>query len=138
LCREPTPSEIAQDADLPVEEVERIVRSAQIPVSLDAPVGDDDESEVGHFLADTTIPLPEDAAESVSRSNALRNCLDSLGDRQRQVLELRYGLDGRRPHTLEEVSVVFNVTRERVRQIEAQSLKKLGASAEARELRQVA
>ena len=138
LYREPTPAEIAKDAELPVEEVEQILRSAQTPVSLDAPVGDEEESEFGHFLADKNMPLPEDAAESVSRTTALRNCLDSLGDRQRQMLELRYGLDGGRPRTLEEVGVVFNVTRERVRQIEAQSLKKLAALAEAQELREVA
>jgi RNA polymerase primary sigma factor len=138
LRREPTPAEIATDADLPVEEVEQILRTAQPPVSLEAPVGDEEESEFGHFLADKNVPLPDDAAESVSRMTALRSCLDSLGDRQRQVLELRYGLDGGRPHTLEEVGVLLNVTRERVRQIEAQSLKKLGALGEAQELRQVA
>ena len=138
LYREPTPAEIATDTELPVEEVEQILRTAQIPTSLQAPVGDEEESEFGHFLADNNMPLPDDAAESVSRTTALRNCLDSLGDRQRQVLELRFGLDGGRPQTLEEVGVVFNVTRERVRQIEAQSLKKLGALAEAQELREVA
>ena len=116
----------------------QILRTAQAPVSLEAPVGDEQESEFGHFLADENMPLPEDAAESVSRTTALRNCLDSLGDRQRQVLELRFGLDGGRPQTLEEVGVVFNVTRERIRQIEAQSLKELGALAKAQELRDVA
>jgi RNA polymerase primary sigma factor len=138
LRREPTAAEIAHDADLPVAEVEQILRTTQAPVSLEAPVGDEEESEFGHFLADKNIELPEAAAESLSRKAALRSCLDSLGDRQRQVLELRYGLDGGRPHTLEEVSMVFNVTRERVRQIEAQSLKRLGALAQAQELRQVA
>jgi len=111
LNREPTPAEIAKDAELPVEEVEQILRTAQAPVSLDAPVGDEEESEFGHFLADKNMPLPEDAAESVSRATALRNCLDSLGDRQRRVLELRYGLDGGRPRTLQEVGIVFNLTR---------------------------
>ena len=138
LYREPTAAEIAKDAELPLEEVKRILRSAQAPVSLEAPVGGEEESEFGHFLADTNMPLPEDAAESASRTTALRNCLDSLGDRQREVLELRYGLDGGRPHTLEEVSVLFSVTSERVRQIESRSLRKLGALAEAQELRQVA
>jgi RNA polymerase primary sigma factor len=138
LYREPTPAEVAKDAELPVEEVEQILRTAQTPASLDAPVGDAEESEFGHFLADEKMPLPEDVAASVSRTIALRNCLGSLGDRQRRVLELRYGLDGGRPRTLEEVGVVFNVTRERVRQIEAQSLKKLGELAEAQELREVA
>jgi RNA polymerase primary sigma factor len=138
LYREPTPAEIAKDAGLPVEEVERILRSAQTPVSLEAPVGDEEQSEFGHFLADTNTPLPELVAESASRTTALRNCLDSLNDRQRRVLELRYGLDGGRPRTLDEVGVVFNVTRERVRQIETQSLRKLEALAEAQELREVA
>jgi RNA polymerase primary sigma factor len=138
LNREPTPAEIATDTELPTKEVEQILRTAQIPVSLQAPVGDEEESEFGHFLADENMPLPDDAAESVSRTTALRNCLDSLGDRQRQVLELRFGLDGGRPRTLEEIGVVFNVTRERVRQIEAQSLKRLGALAKAQELREVA
>ena len=138
LNREPTPAEIAKDAELPVEEVAQILRTAQAPVSLEAPVGDEQESEFGHFLADKNMPLPEDAAESVSRATALRNCLNSLGDRQRRVLELRYGLDGGRPRTLGEVGVVFNLTRERVRQIETQSLKTLAVLAQAQELRAVA
>ncbi len=138
LHREPTPAEIAEESDLPVEEVEQIRRSAQAPVSLDAPVGDDEQSEFGHFLADENVPLPAAAVESLSRMSALRNCLDRLGDRQRRVLELRFGLDGERPRTLDEVGVVFNVTRERVRQIESQSLQKLGALAEAQDLREVA
>jgi RNA polymerase primary sigma factor len=138
LGRDPTPAEIASEADLSVEEVEQTLRTAQTPKSLEAPVGDEGESEFGHFLTDKNMPLPEDAAESASRTAALRNCLDSLEDRQRRVLELRYGLDGGRPRTLEEVGVVFNVTRERVRQIEAQSLKTLAVLAEAQELREVA
>ena len=138
LGRDPTPAEIASEVDLPVAEVERILRTAQTPVSLEAPVGDEGESEFGHFLTDKNMPLPEDAAERASRSAALVNCLDSLGDRQRRVLELRYGLDGGRPRSLEEIGVVFNVTRERVRQIESQSLKKLGALAQAQQLREVA
>jgi RNA polymerase primary sigma factor len=138
LGRDPTPAEIASEVDLPVEEVEQILRTAQTPVSLEAPVRDEGESEFGHFLTDTNVPLPEDAAESASRTAALRNCLDSLGDRQRRVLELRYGLDGGRRRSLEEIGVVFSVTRERVRQIENQSLKKLGALAQAQQLREVA
>src|SRR5580765_5180978 len=120
------------------EEVEQILRAAQTPVSLEAPVGDEEQSEFGHFLADQNAPLPEDVAEGVSRLTALRNCLDSLGVRERQMLELRFGLDGERPQTLEEVGVLFNVSRERVRQIEAQSLKKLAALVEAQDLREVA
>jgi RNA polymerase primary sigma factor len=138
LYREPTAAEIAKDAGLPLEEVERILRSAQTPVSLEAPVGDEEESEFGHFLPDEKMPLPEEATEMVLRTAALTRCLDSLGGRERQVLELRYGLDGGRPRTLDEVGVVFNVTRERVRQIEKQSLKKLGMLADAQHLREVA
>ena len=138
LYRDPTPTEIAKEVGLPLEEVEQILRTAQTPVSLQAPVGDEEGGELGHFLADKDLPLPEDAAESVSRTTALRNCLDSLGGRQRQVLELRYGLDGGRPRTLEEVGAVFNVTRERVRQIENHSLRKLAALAEAQQLRETA
>ena len=138
LHREPTSAEIAHDAGLPLEEAEQVLRSAQAPVSLEAPVGDEEESEFGHFLADATIPLPEDAAESVSRATALKHCLDSLADRQRRVLELRFGLDGGHPRTLQEIGVVLDVTRERARQIEAEALKKLGALPQAQELREVA
>jgi RNA polymerase primary sigma factor len=138
FCREPTPAEIAKEVDLPVDEVVQIIRSAQTPVSLEKPLGDADESEFGHFLTDETVPLPEDATEIVLRKAALTNCLDSLGDRHRRVLELRYGLDGGRPRTLEEIGVILNVTRERVRQIEHQSLQKLAALAEAQHLREVA
>ncbi len=138
LHRDPAPAEIAEEVDLPMEEVEQILRTAQTPVSLEAPVGDEGESEFGHFLTDKNMPLPEDAAERVSRTAALRHCLDSLDHRQRRVLELRYGLDGAPPRTFEEIGAVFNVTRERVRQIENQSLKKLGALAQAQQLREVA
>jgi RNA polymerase primary sigma factor len=135
LYRDPTPSEVAKDVNLPPGEVVAILRSAQTPVSLQAPVGDEEDCELGHLLADKELPLPEDAAESVSRTAALSDCLDSLDDRQRTMLELRYGLDGGRPRTLDEIGIVFSVTRERVRQIEQQSLAKLAALAEAQELR---
>src|SRR3954454_15458688 len=90
LYRDPTPAEIATEVGLSMEEVEAILRTAQTPVSLQAPVGDEDNCEFGHLLADEDAPLPEDAAESVSRTVALEGCLDSLEDRQRVVLELRY------------------------------------------------
>ena len=138
LYRDPTPAEIAKEAGLPMEEVEQIMRTAQTPVSLQAPVGDGDDCEFGHLLADKDVPLPEDAMESVSRTAALGGCLDALDDRQRTVLELRYGLDGGHPRTLDEIGLVFNVTRERIRQIETQSLNKLAALAEAQQLRQTA
>jgi RNA polymerase primary sigma factor len=135
LYRDPTPAEIAEEVSLSTEEVEQILRSAQTPVSLQAPVGDEEDCELGHLLADKDLPLPEDAAQSVYRTAALADCLDSLNDRQRTVLELRYGLDGGHPRTLDEIGLVFSVTRERVRQIEKQSLAKIAALAEAQQLR---
>jgi len=138
LYRAPTPAEIANEVDLAVEEVEQILRTAQPPMSMEKPIGDEEESELGHFLADENMTLPEDATEIVLRKAVLTTCLDSLDDRERRVLELRYGLDGGRPRTLEEIGVIFNVTRERVRQIENQSLRKLAALAEAQQLREVA
>src|SRR6478752_3052079 len=138
LAREPTIPEIARDLDFSIEEVEQIRRSAQTPVSLEKPVGDDDESEFGHFLTDVTAQLPDEAAEMALRREALRSILGSLSPRERAVLELRYGLDGQQPRTLDEVGRTFNVTRERIRQIEHQSLKKLRALAEANNVRDVA
>jgi RNA polymerase primary sigma factor len=138
LLREPTTSEIAKDLDLTLDEVEHIRRSAQTPVSLEKPVGDEEESEFGHFLTDDTAPLPEEEAEVAMRREALRTILDTLSQRERRVLELRYGLDGEQPRTLDEVGRTFNVTRERIRQIENQCLKKLRALADAAKLREVA
>jgi len=135
FAREPTSEEIAVDLGLSVDEVEHIKRSAQTPVSLEKPVGDEEESEFGHFLTDESEPLPEEAAEVSLRRDALRSILDALSPRERQVLEMRYGLDGRQPRTLDEVGRAFNVTRERIRQIEHQSLKKLRVLAEAASVR---
>jgi RNA polymerase primary sigma factor len=138
LGREPSSREIAKDLDLGPDEVEHIRRSAQTPVSLEKPVGDEEESEFGHFLTDETEPLPDEAAEVTLRKETLRAILASLAPRERAVLELRYGLDGQHPRTLDEVGRTFNVTRERIRQIENQSLKKLRALADAQKLREVA
>ncbi len=138
LAREPTSAEVADDLELTIDEVEQIRRSAQTPVSLEKPVGDEEESEFGHFLTDESAPLPEEQAEVALRREALRAILDSLSPRERAVLELRYGLDGQQPRTLDEVGRTFNVTRERIRQIEHQSLKKLRALAEARNVKDVA
>jgi RNA polymerase primary sigma factor len=138
LGREPSSREIGGDLDLSVDEVEQIRRSAQTPVSLEKPVGDEEESEFGHFLTDESVPLPDEAAEVVLRKETLRDILASLAPRERKVLELRYGLDGQHPRTLDEVGRTFNVTRERIRQIENQSLKKLRALADAQKLREVA
>ncbi len=138
LGREPSSEEIAGELDLLAEEVEQIRRSAQTPVSLEKPVGDEDESEFGHFLSDSTAPLPDELAEETMRKESLRAILCTLSHRERRVLELRYGLDGEQPRTLDEVGRTFNVTRERIRQIENQSLKKLRALADAAKLREVA
>jgi RNA polymerase primary sigma factor len=138
LCREPTPVEIARDVDLPLDEVEQILRSSQAPVSLEKPVGDEEESEFGHFLTDENAPLPDDAADTTLRQELLRKILSTLSHRERRVLELRYGLDGEQPRTLDEVGRAFNVTRERIRQIENQSLKKLRALADTNSLKDVA
>jgi len=138
LGREPTAVEIARDLDLTSDEVEHIRRSAQTPVSLEKPVGDEDESEFGHFITDENMPLPDEEAEITMRKETLGKILGTLSSRERQVLELRYGLDGQHPRTLDEVGRTFNVTRERIRQIENQSLKKLRALAEAVKLRDVA
>jgi RNA polymerase primary sigma factor len=138
LGREPTIPEIADAVKLPEAEVESIKRSAQTPVSLEKPVGDDEESEFGQFLADEKAVAPESAAEMVLRNEALRDVLNTLSYRERRVLELRYGLGGEHPRTLDEVGRTFNVTRERIRQIENQSLQKLASLAEAQRLRDVA
>jgi RNA polymerase primary sigma factor len=138
LGREPTADEIARDVEMTLDEVEQIRRSAQIPVSLEKPVGDDDESEFGHFLADESAPLPDELAETTLQREALRSILGALSERERMVLELRYGLDGQQPRTLDEVGRAFNVTRERIRQIEHQGLKKLRALADAQRVRDVA
>jgi RNA polymerase primary sigma factor len=138
LGREPTAEEIGRDLDLSADEVEQIRRSSQLPVSLEKPVGDDEESEFGHFLTDESAPLPEESAEQALRRDTLKQILCSLSPREQQILEMRYGLDGQQPRTLDEVGRAFNVTRERIRQIENQCLKKLRALADCQKLRDVA
>ena len=127
LGREPTVEEIGDAAGLPPDEVEEILRSAQPTVSLEKPVGEEEESELGRFLADETSVAPELSAEVSLREQALRELLDQLSYRERRVLELRYGLRGEKPRTLDELGRMFNVTRERIRQVESQSLQKLGS-----------
>ncbi len=136
--REPTNDEIAQELEMTLAEVEAIRRTAQTPISLEKPVGDDDESEFGHFIEDENMPLPDEAADASFRIEALAKCLTLLSYRERRVLELRYGLNGEQPRTLDEVGRQFEVTRERIRQIENQGLKKLRALAESGPMRDVA
>jgi RNA polymerase primary sigma factor len=136
--REPTNIEIAEDLDMTLEEVESIRRTSQTPVSLEKPVDDEEESEFGHFIEDENVPLPDEAADTAFRAAALQKCLSALSQRERRVLELRYGLNGEQPRTLDEVGRAFSVTRERIRQIENQGLKKLRALADSQKLRDVA
>jgi RNA polymerase primary sigma factor len=138
LGREPTPEEIAEVTGIEPEEVDSIKRSAQAPVSLEKPVGDEEESEFGQFIADERAESPYERAAEILTKEALREALENLSYRERRVLELRYGLGGEHPRTLDEVGRTFNVTRERIRQIENQSLKKLQSLAEAQKLRDVA
>ena len=128
LGREPTPEEIAEVTGIDPEEVDSIKRSAQAPVSLEKPVGDEEESEFGQFIADEKAESPFDRAADLLTKEALKEALENLSYRERRVLELRYGLGGEHPRTLDEVGRTFNVTRERIRQIENQSLKKLQIS----------
>jgi RNA polymerase primary sigma factor len=128
LGREPSTAEIGRELDLRTDEVDHIRRSAQTPVSLEKPVGDAEESEFGHFIQDDQQPLPDEAAETNMRKEALRRLLGTLSPRERRVLELRYGLDGEQPQTLDEVGRTFDVTRERIRQIEGNALQKLHAT----------
>ncbi|MFN8188303.1 MAG: sigma-70 family RNA polymerase sigma factor [Gaiellales bacterium] len=138
LGREPTFEELARETQLTADEIEQIKRSAQAPVSLEKPVGDEEESEFGHFIADQNVLRPDEVAEMTMRRETLRRALEMLSFRERRVIEMRYGLDGEEPRTLDEVGRAFNVTRERVRQIEHHSLRKLQALAEAQKLRGVA
>ena len=123
--REPAAEEIAEVTGIEPEEIESIKRSAQAPVSLEQPVGDEEESEFGQFIADERAESPYERAAEILTNEALRDALEKLSYRERRVLELRYGLGGERPRTLDEVGRTFNVTRERIRQLESQSLKKL-------------
>jgi RNA polymerase primary sigma factor len=138
LGREPTLAEIAEELDMPLDEVEQIRHSMQVPMSLDRPVGDEEDSEFGQFVADESAKAPEELAADDARADTLRRVLLSLSQRERRVLELRYGLGGEHPRTLDEVGREFGVTRERIRQIENQALRKLEALGEAQALRDFA
>jgi RNA polymerase primary sigma factor len=135
LGREPTAEEIAEVTGIEPEAVESIKRLAQAPISLEKPVGDEEESEFGQFIADERAESPYESAVQLLTKEALREALENLGYRERRVLELRYGLGGEHPRTLDEVGRAFNVTRERIRQIENLALKKLQNLREAQKLR---
>src|SRR6201994_1779566 len=135
LGREPPPQGIATELETTVREVRDILRMAQQPISLEKPIGEEEESELGDFVEDQAAESPfEVASENLRREN-VRRALDALPQREREVIEMRFGLTGERPYTLEEVGRAFNVTRERIRQIENHTLKKLEALPEAQRLR---
>ncbi len=123
--REPTNEEVAKEMGITVEKVREIKKVSQDPVSLETPIGEEEDSHLGDFIADDDIPSPVDAAAYAMLQKQLREVLDTLSDREKKVLILRFGLDDGRPRTLEEVGKEFNVTRERIRQIEAKALRKL-------------
>jgi RNA polymerase primary sigma factor len=136
LGREPEPAEIAAELRWSVRDVRDILRVAQLPVSLEKPVGDEEESELGDFVADAAVSEPFEEASEHLQKEGVRKALDALPERERQVIELRYGLSGMEPLTLEEVGRAFGVTRERIRQIENNTLKKLKRLPEAQMLRE--
>ncbi len=137
LGREPTAAEIAAELETSIREVRDVLRMAQQPISLEKPIGEEEESELGDFVEDESAESPfETASEHLRREN-LHRALAALPEREREVIEMRFGLTGERPYTLEEVGRAFNVTRERIRQIENHTLKKLEALPEAQRLREV-
>src|SRR5437660_3345445 len=135
LGREPRPDEIADELEMTTEEVREILRMSQLPVSLEKPIGEEEESELGDFVEDESAESPFDTATLSLRREDIEHALSALPERERQVIELRFGLSGSQPCTLEEVGRAFGVTRERIRQIENNTLKKLESLPEAQGLK---
>jgi len=135
LGAEPTPEDIAKEINLPVERVREIMKISQEPVSLETPVGEEDDSHLGDFLQDDHAPIPADAAAFTLLREQLSEVLETLTEREQKVLRLRFGLDDGHARTLEEVGKEFNVTRERIRQIEAKALRKLRHPSRSRKLK---
>ena len=135
LGREPTPEEIAEEMNMPVERVREILKISQEPVSLETPIGEEEDSHLGDFIQDDNVPVPADAAAFTLLKEQLVEVLSTLTDREQKVLRLRFGLDDGRARTLEEVGKEFNVTRERIRQIEAKALRKLRHPSRSRKLK---
>ena len=125
LGREPSPEEIAAEMEMSVEKVREIMKISQEPVSLETPIGEEEDSHLGDFIPDDEVPAPAEAAAYTLLKEQLIEVLDTLTPREEKVLRLRFGLDDGRARTLEEVGKEFNVTRERIRQIEAKALRKL-------------
>ena len=135
LGREPLPEEIAEEMNLPVERVREILKISQEPVSLETPIGEEEDSHLGDFIQDDNVPVPADAAAFTLLKEQLVEVLGTLTEREQKVLRLRFGLDDGRARTLEEVGKEFNVTRERIRQIEAKALRKLRHPSRSRKLK---
>jgi RNA polymerase primary sigma factor len=135
LGREPLPEEIASELEISPREVRDILRMSQQPISLEKPIGEEEESELGDFVEDQTAESPFELASESLRKENVHRALAALPQREREVIEMRFGLTGGRPRTLEEVGRAFNVTRERIRQIENHTLKKLESLPEAQRLR---
>ena len=135
LGREPTPEEIAEEMNMPVDRVREILKISQEPVSLETPIGEEEDSHLGDFIQDDNVPVPADAAAFTLLKEQLVEVLSTLTDREQKVLRLRFGLDDGRARTLEEVGKEFNVTRERIRQIEAKALRKLRHPSRSRKLK---
>ena len=135
LGREPTPEEIAEEMDMSVDRVREILKISQEPVSLETPIGEEEDSHLGDFIQDDNVPVPADAAAFTLLKEQLVEVLSTLTDREQKVLRLRFGLDDGRARTLEEVGKEFNVTRERIRQIEAKALRKLRHPSRSRKLK---
>lgn len=135
LGREPTPEEIAAEMNMPEERVREILKISQEPVSLETPIGEEEDSHLGDFIQDDNVPVPSDAAAFTLLKEQLVEVLGTLTEREQKVLRLRFGLDDGRARTLEEVGKEFNVTRERIRQIEAKALRKLRHPSRSRKLK---
>ncbi len=135
LGREPTPEEVAKEMKMPIERVAEIQKISQEPVSLETPIGEEEDSHLGDFIQDDNVPVPADAAAFTLLREELLKVLATLTDREQKVLRLRFGLDDGRTRTLEEVGKEFNVTRERIRQIEAKALRKLRHPSRSKKLR---
>ena len=135
LGREPLPEEIAKEMDMPVERVREILKISQEPVSLETPIGEEEDSHLGDFIQDDNVPVPAEAAAQTLLKEQLDEVLDTLTEREQKVLRLRFGMNDGRARTLEEVGREFDVTRERIRQIEAKALRKLRHPSRSRKLR---
>ena len=135
LGREPSPQEIAEEMDMPVERVREILKISQEPVSLETPIGEEEDSHLGDFIQDDNVPVPAEAAAFTLLKEQLEEVLGTLTEREQKVLKLRFGLDDGRARTLEEVGKEFKVTRERIRQIEAKALRKLRHPSRSRKLK---